>query len=308
MSVAEVYTVGNLTIDDIVIWPSGRTWMDQPGGNALFSALGARIWLDRVGILTRLGRDYPRPHLAAMARRGLVLGLHPVDTPTLHNWALYEADGGRQFINHLNSGTNEEATPRAEEIADEHRHGRAYHIAPVPLPQQAALVQALKRRQRLISIDPHFAGIGRHKTTLEAMLAAVNFFLPSEYEARLLYGANDPETAARAFAACGPEVVVIKMGGAGALVYETASRRLTHIPAYPAAVQDTTGAGDAFCGGFLAGYLLTGDAVTAAQYGTISASYIIEAVGALAACQPSMAEAHERVACVVPRTAPARHK
>lgn len=305
---AELYTVGNLTIDDIVIWPDGQTWMGQPGGNALFSALGARIWLERVGILARLGWDYPRPQLEAMARRGLVLGLHPVDAPTLHNWALYEADGGRQFVNHLNSGTNEEATLRPGEIAEEHRNGRAYHVAPVPLLLQNALVQTLKRPQRLISLDPHYAWIGKHDATLEAMLAVVNFFLPSQYEARLLYGADDPVAAARAFAACGPEVIVIKMGGEGALVYETASGRLTHVTAYPAAVQDTTGAGDAFCGGFLAGYLLTGNAVTAAQYGTISASYVIEAVGALAVYQPSLAEAQERVACLGQNTSATRQE
>ena len=63
MSKATLYTIGNFTIDDIVQWSDGQTWMGQPGGNVLFSALGARIWLDEVGIVARLGYDYPAERL-----------------------------------------------------------------------------------------------------------------------------------------------------------------------------------------------------------------------------------------------------
>src|SRR6185503_19397211 len=133
MSEVILYTIGNFTIDDIVLWPGGQTWMNQPGGNVLFSALGARIWLDQVGLLARLGNDYPREKLKEIEARGIWLGLREVDTPTLHDWTLYEANGGRQFINHLNSGSNEGMTLHADEILSENLRGRAYHLAPVPV-------------------------------------------------------------------------------------------------------------------------------------------------------------------------------
>ncbi|MBA3639138.1 MAG: hypothetical protein H0W53_07625 [Acidobacteria bacterium] len=75
------------------------------------------------------------------------------------------------------------------------------------------------------------------------------------------------------------------------------------MPAYPAQVQDVTGAGDAYCGGFLAGYLITSDPVAAAQHGTVSASYVAEAVGALATAQPTRAEAQARLNTVAAKTA-----
>lgn len=304
MSDVALYTIGNFTIDDIVLWPSGQTWMNQPGGNVLFSALGARIWLNPVGILARLGSDYPREKLKEIAARGIRLGLHEVDAPTLHDWALYEANGGRQFINHLNSGSNEAMTLHAAEILAEHLQGRAYHLAPVPIHQQAALVSRLKQPGRLLSLDPHEAWISGNEKTLQVMLAGVDLFLPSEVEANRLYGGHAPEAAAQEFAGYGPKVVVVKLGAAGSLVYDAERRRLTHVPAYPAQVRDTTGAGDAYCGGFLAGYLLTADPIMAALYGTVSASYAVEAIGALATRQPPLAEARARLTRMVEKIAP----
>lgn len=302
MSEAPLYTIGNLTIDDIVSWPSGRTWMGQPGGNVLFSALGARIWLEEVGLLARLGNDYPHQMLPEIEARGIHLGLFEVNVPTLHDWALYEADGSRQFVNHLNSGNNEETTINADEIASEYLSGKAYHIAPVPTHQQAGLVTKLKRSGRLISLDPHENWIVDHEEILFAALKNVDIFLPSEVEAKRLYGANEPGAAARSLANAGPQVIVIKLGADGSLVYDVRLDQLTHVPIYPAQVFDTTGAGDAYCGGFLAGYLLTKDPVTAAQYGTVSASYVIEAIGALATVQPSQEDVQTRLAVVVEKT------
>ncbi len=302
MSSATLYSVGNFTIDDIVLWPSGENWMGRPGGNALFAAIGARVWLESVGLLTRLGCDYPVEQLDKIRARGICLGLHAVEARTLHDWALYEGDGARQFINHLNSGNNVEMTLLPDEIPPEHLDGQAYHLAPVPTDQQAAVAEFLRRPGRLISLDPHESWIKGYEAVFERLLAHIDFFLPSRLEARQIYGADDPDQAAAALARLGPRVVVIKLGRDGSLVYERASDRMTHVPIYPADARDPTGAGDSYCGGFLAGYLLTQDAVRAAQHGTVSASYVVEAIGALATATPSPEEARARLGYVQART------
>jgi ribokinase len=56
-----------------------------------------------------------------------------------------------------------------------------------------------------------------------------------------------------------------------------------------------TGAGDSFCGGFSVGYLKTGDAVEAAFYGTVSASFVIEGFGGLHALKIDRAQAKKRL-------------
>ena len=50
------------------------------------------------------------------------------------------------------------------------------------------------------------------------------------------------------------------------------------IPAYPVTIVDPTGAGDAFCGGVLAGYRNTYDPLQAAMYGNISSAMIMEGI------------------------------
>ena len=75
-----LYTIGNFTIDDIVLH-DGRLWIDQAGGNVLYSALGARVWLDQVGMIARLGNDLPEHFLSALNTLGLDLALVPTALP-----------------------------------------------------------------------------------------------------------------------------------------------------------------------------------------------------------------------------------
>jgi sugar/nucleoside kinase (ribokinase family) len=44
-------------------------------------------------------------------------------------------------------------------------------------------------------------------------------------------------------------------------------------------VVDPTGAGNAFCGGFLAGWVQSGNLLTAGLYGAVAASFLVEQVG-----------------------------
>jgi sugar/nucleoside kinase (ribokinase family) len=87
--------------------------------------------------------------------------------------------------------------------------------------------------------------------------------------------------------------VVIKRGERGQYLYDGFSRSRWMIPAYPARLAAPTGAGDAFCGGFLAGYYRTYDPLQAALHGNISASLVIEGSNVFYAldCMPGLADA-----------------
>ena len=76
----------------------------------------------------------------------------------------------------------------------------------------------------------------------------------NEAEGHVLTGREDPEQMARVLTAWYPQVVV-KMGADGAMFYAN-GRPPAHVPALPVdQVVDGTGAGDAFCGGFLGPWL-----------------------------------------------------
>ena len=82
----------------------------------------------------------------------------------------------------------------------------------------------------------------------------------------------------------------------GAAVYDRRRDLFQQALPFPAHVDDLTGAGDSFCGGFAQGYLETGNAFQAALYGTTSASFIIEGFGGLHALAVSRQQAEQRLA------------
>ena len=94
--------------------------------------------------------------------------------------------------------------------------------------------------------------------------------------------------------------MVIKIGPDGILLLDGGNGNRQHLPAYlePGAPQivDVTGAGDSFCGGFLAGLAQSGEALLAAQMGLISASMVIEGYGALYAFELQRETAVARLA------------
>jgi sugar/nucleoside kinase (ribokinase family) len=77
------------------------------------------------------------------------------------------------------------------------------------------------------------------------------------------------------------------------MIYDGTGNRRYEIPAYSSRLADPSGAGDAFCGGFLAGFHKTNDPVLAACYGNVSASLKIEGSGPFYALDvlPGLAEA-----------------
>ena len=91
----------------------------------------------------------------------------------------------------------------------------------------------------------------------------------------------------------------IRLGDRGSLV--CGGDALYRVPIFPVHAIDTTGAGDGFCGGFVAGLVDGRSPVECAAMGTVSASFIVEARGALATRKPSERERDARLTDVISR-------
>jgi ribokinase len=290
-----LWVLGNLTIDDVVL-PDGTTAMGLCGGNAVYAALGAAIWRTDVALGVRIGPDFPRSHIDRLEEAGLEVALVNVSTPSIHQWALYEPGDVRRFVTWVGSGSHDDQSIRADELPAGTAGADACHVAPMPLTIQAGLIRRLKRRRPgLLSLDPHDEYIAGHEEELLALLQDLDVFMPSRKEARLLHGRDDPEAAARAFVRAGAGIVAVKLGPDGSIVCG-ADGVVHQVPAVPAAVVDTTGAGDAYCGGFLAAYRNVPDAVVAGCHGAVSASFAVERRGAVALADVEPEEAQRRLA------------
>jgi ribokinase len=293
---ADLWVLGNLTTDDLVL-ADGTTAMGLCGGNAIFAAIGGRLWSPRVGLAARIGPDFPGSHLLALEAAGIQLALSPTTAPSMHNWALYETADRRRFINWLDSGSHLEQSLLPAEVPAEAKAARVCHVAPMPLEVQAKLVRHLARASTLVSLDPHDEYVRGSEARLLELLGQVDLFLPSRQEAMLLFGRDAPEEAAMAFAKCGPHVVVIKLGADGSLVYGPRLERPVHVPAVVVNAIDPTGAGDAYCGAFCVSYGQTpgGGLVEAACRATVAASFVVERHGALAVLPFDCSAAEQRL-------------
>ena len=139
----------------------------------------------------------------------------------------------------------------------------------------------LRRKSRaLIVLDLQEGYIPGNERRILELVRKVDMFFPSEDEVRSLTGSEDWEDLARQFARLGPQVIAIKFGVRGSLVYERARDMVTRIPARATKVIDTTGAGDASCGGLLATYGKDPEnLIRAARAGAVSAAFAVSDYG-----------------------------
>lgn len=293
---------GGFTLDDTVLLDD-RVVRKAPGGNVLYAGVGALLAGAQPALLALVGHDYPQENLDHLEKAGFVMdGCLRVEAPALHLWVLQEGPNRRQLVNWLDSGTNAQLDPRPRHVPDRYLDAVSIHVASIPIQTQQALIEIFIASERVISADaPHVPLDRSDRERLETMLANVTVFLPSQEEIDIIWSLEPGLDACRRLAAFGPEVVAIKMGDAGALVWSRESRQGWHVPVYPTSSVDVTGAGDAFCGGFCATYARTRDPKAAGVSGTIAASFVIEDLGGLHALGTPIAAVEARFTDVMKR-------
>jgi ribokinase len=110
----------------------------------------------------------------------------------------------------------------------------------------------------------------------DSLLELADFFTPNETEAAILTGSAvftiaDAERAAAALQRRGARNVILTLGARGALV-RTVAGESTMVPAFDAGpVLETTGAGDAFCGGLAAALAERQPLLDAVRFGCATA-------------------------------------
>ncbi len=299
---------------DYLITHTGEARTALVGGNALYTAVGAAIWGEKVGLWARIGENYPQAWLEALPDSIVIDGLAPVSGWQDHRtFFAYTPDGRREDTNpaqhfarigrplpealqgytHSTPGQDEPDVyePLALRPSDwpaAYDGATAVHLSPLSLATHRHVPPHLRQRGiRQITADPgERYMIPERANYIRQLMPQLDAFLPSAQEIHTLFGEGiSLEQAARRLGEWGASVVVIKNGADGVLVWEGEHGRLTHLPAYhregDGRIVDVTGAGDSFCGGFMVGLARTGDSIRAAQMGLVSASLVIEGYGAL---------------------------
>ena len=140
----------------------------------------------------------------------------------------------------------------------------------------AAAARAAGRRVALSLSDPFC--VNRHRAAFRDFVRGdVDILFANEVELCSLYEANEFEDAARRVAG-EVDLAALTRGEAGSVVLRGAER--VDVPAAPARVVDTTGAGDAYAAGFLAALALGRDPAACGRLGGSAAAEVIGHYGA----------------------------
>jgi sugar/nucleoside kinase (ribokinase family) len=181
-----------------------------------------------------------------------------------------------------------------------HVHVSSYFLQAALRADLPALFDEAHGVQTITSIDPNWDPQEQWDGSLLGVLSATDLFLPNSAEARSITGIDDIDVAAESLAGRGG-IVAIKFGDGGGMVVR--GEEAIRVPGIHVDVVDTTGAGDTFDAGFIAGYLSDWPLERCLALANVCGGLSTRAAGGVSA-QPTMAEAMERLPEVEGRPSP----
>jgi len=288
----------------------GAPILDRAGGSPLYAAGAAAIWEKEIALLARVGEDYPSQWLLNFAKHGInTKGVQIVPgSLDLRSFRAYSKKRKLSYTNPVGhfaqrgltfpkallgyrppekrekiNTERHPATPLVTEIPPKYLESKAIHIAPLDFKSQGQLLATFRATSvKIITLDPspQYMNTNRRQD-LRLFLDGLTAFMPSEEELRQLFWGetHDLWEMAEELGNFGCQLIIIKRGKEGQLLYDANAKKRWELPAYASRVADPTGAGDAFCGGFLAGFEKSEDPLRAAAHGNVSASLSMEGSG-----------------------------
>lgn len=282
-----------LEFNQLPALPDGSVhYLEGHGGDTSNAAVAAARQGASVGYITAIGTDAPGDSFMAMwAREG-------VDTSTVIRTG--RALTGVYFVTHDAAGHHflhyRKESPAALYGPADVPHAalaaaRIFYVSGISQGISTSAADAVfaaidtcRRNGVKVAYDtnyrPRLWPASRAAAVMHAAIAQADYVFPGMDDALVLTGLREPDAILDYYLRLGPSVVVLRMGERGA-VLAMPDRRVRIAPHVVRAV-DATGAGDAFCGAFLA-RILAGDAPeAAARYANVAAALKCTGYGAVA--------------------------
>jgi ribokinase len=282
----EIIGIGALNMDKLylverIAEPGEEVQVDevseQPGGSAANTIAGlARLGV-KTGFIGMVGDD------ADGARLRMELEKEGVDTqrieiaPGRTGIATVLVDRRGERTMYVYPGANDElcTTPENRSYA---KSAKWLHLSSFTGKKQFEMQKSvLSESDVKISFAPGMLYAQKGIDALQEIIAQAEIVFLNRDEIEMLTGLGYWDGAER-LNEIGAAVVVVTLGGDGCYIRTPAAE--TAVPGYAAKVVDTTGAGDAFCAGFLCGRLNGRPLDECGRIGNLVAARCVEAVGA----------------------------
>jgi len=267
--------VGSLALDTVAT-PFDKV-NDALGGSATYISLAASYFSGPVNLVGVVGNDFPKDYIKLLDEHNVDTdGLQIVEGKTFR-WSgkyHYDLNVRDTLLTELN--VFEKFDPV---IPENFRKARFVCLGNIDPTLQLKVLNQMVNPQFVVCDTMNYWIEGKKEELME-VLKRTNVLIINDSEARLL--ANEPNLikAARKIREMGPEILIIKKGEHGALLFM--DDIVFSVPAYPLEmIYDPTGAGDTFAGGFI-GYLhktndLDVESVkSAVVFGSTLASFCVE--------------------------------
>jgi len=269
-----VLVVGSVALDSVET-PFGKV-DDALGGSATFFSAAASYFTD-VNVVAVVGEDFPHEQIEFLKQRNVNFdGLVTKPGKTFRWGGKYDFDLNQRetLFTHLN--VFEDFDP----VLPDHFKTIPYlFLANIHPDLQLKVLQKMDR-PRLVVMDTMNFWIEGTPDSLKGVLKQVDILIINDSEVQQLAETPNLFTGAKKIQQMGPKIMVIKKGEHGALLVQDGN--YFWAPAFPLEqLQDPTGAGDTFAGGFV-GYLAKVDDYSnknlrkAVIYGSTLASFCVE--------------------------------
>lgn len=275
-------SVGSIIIDDIIL-PDGTEKIGILGGGLTHAAMGMRVWSEQVGIVSSVGADFDQAQIDLLRTYFDLDGLEILtDVPTPRAWQVFDVDGTRHETFQTDFEEMKTCIPKPDLMPNAYAEIRGVHLHCPPAEVDVWVPTLRQRGCQVILWEPwDLFCIPDNRESFRRNCQLVDIVSPNLREARSLTGLDDPREIIFELMKFGVQIVALRMADAGSLVLDTFGN-LCSVPAYPAEnIVDVTGAGNAYCGGFVCGFANTGDVQQAGWFGGVSASLALHQFGAL---------------------------
>jgi sugar/nucleoside kinase (ribokinase family) len=253
------------------------------GGSAVHFSLAASFFCD-VRVVGPVGDDFGDKEYEVLHKHGVNTDeIEHVEGGETFFWSgNYEYDLNTAHTNDTQLGVFGDFDPK---LSDETKSAEFLFLANIHPDLQLKVRKACEGAE-FSGLDSMNLWIDSARESLEKAIGTVDLVFLNDAEIRMFAREPNLVKAARKVMKIGPGVVVAKQGEYGASLF--VGDRFFALPAFPLeTVQDPTGAGDSFAGGFL-GYMasLGAEALSdqaqlrrAMTYGSVLASFNVEEFG-----------------------------
>jgi sugar/nucleoside kinase (ribokinase family) len=247
--------VGHISVDKIENINGTRV---QPGGAALYAAMAARTLSPNVALISATGKDNQFLD---------VLNLLPYrdvkiyDKPSTRFHIKYDRRWEAHYLKADHAAGSKITSRRISNRWLKSKN--IFHISPMRPSKVTRILDKIKQKspENKVSINTWIDYVKeerRNRRILKDIALKADFFILSDTEAKALAQTDSISSAVRLLKA---KTLIVTLGNFGAII-SGENLDMQMVPALnlaPDKVVDTTGAGDVWCGAFLATYNLTED-------------------------------------------------